>query len=121
MSKIKRAQGLASAKTTTQSKTVKIDGFKQLVDELKSITLAQEKSNASLSKSLNQLSQVILTASDSGVDLDSVVKAIDSLKEKLTEKNMPHLPSDYEIHFERDKFNLMKSGIKLTSVQRKLN
>lgn len=122
MSKLDRIKKLESAKTTTNEKRVKVDGFHELVKELKSITMTQQKSHESLSKSLNQLSQVILSAGENGLDTDNIVDAINGLKDKLAEKQTPRIPMDYEITFERDNnTKLMKSGIRLTSVPRKLN
>lgn len=120
--KLKRLQGLSSAKTTTNSKSVKVDGFGELVKELQAITASQQKSQESLVKSLNDLSKVILMAGEEGMNVDSIVEAINGLKDKLAEKEqMPKLPMDYEIHFERDRNLLMKSGIRLKSVPKKLN
>lgn len=119
--KLDRLKGLEGSKTTSKEKPVKLDGLDQLVAELRAMNLAQKQSQESLVNSLNQLSKVVVMAGDDGVSTDSIVEAINGLKDKLAEKVAPKLPSDYVITFERDKYALMKSGIRLTSVPRKLN
>lgn len=120
-SKLNRLKGLSSAQTTKQDESVEIAGFADLVKQLEQMTAASLASNQALAQSLQTLTQTVSMATKDGVDLSGVTAAINDLKTKMTEKKSIVMPKDYVIHFERDKYNLMKSGIRLTSVDKKLN
>jgi hypothetical protein len=117
--KIERAKRLSSAKTTEVSKNVKVEGFEKLLKELQAITVANHKSQEAITKSLNQLSQVIVMSGQEGIDMKVLVDAIDSLKGSMGAKANP--PMDYVVNFDRDKYGLMKSGIQLNSKPKRLN
>jgi predicted HAD superfamily Cof-like phosphohydrolase len=121
--KLKRFQNLPSAKVTEKdsAKPVKVAGFGELVEQLEAMTAASVQSQESISKSLAELTQIVAAAAKDGVDIGAVVDAINGLKDKLAEKDKIKMPTDYVINFDRDKHGLMKSGIRLTSTQRKLN
>lgn len=120
MPNLDRLKNLSSAKTTGGKKPA-LNDFAQIVKELQAIAMAQQTSQEAIVKSIDQLSKVTLLASEEGVDISKIVEAINGLKDKLVEKNTMKFPSDYEIHFERDRNLLMKSGIRLKSVPSKLN
>lgn len=117
MSKLNRLKKLDGSKTTEV--TPKDTSMAQVVEQLKAIAMAQQESQEAVTKSIEQLSKVILLAADEGVDVSAVVKAIEGLQEQMARKSQP---LDYEINFERDKNLLMKSGVRLTAhPSRKLN
>lgn len=120
-SKLNRLKGLSSAQTTKQDESVEIAGFADLVKQLEQMTAASLASNQALAQSLQTLTQTVSMATKDGIDLSGVTAAINDLKTKMSEKKTIKMPQDYVIHFERDKYNLMKSGIRLTSVDKKLN
>lgn len=118
MSKLNRLKNLEGSKTTG-TKPQESTSFAEVVEQLKAITMAQQASQEAVTKSIDQLSKVILLAAEDGVDVSAVVKAIEGLKEQMARKNQP---LDYEINFERDKNLLMKTGVRLTAhPSRKLN
>lgn len=99
--------------------SVQVKGFAELVEELKSISVAQQKSHEDVTRSLNDIAKLIVMAEDNP-KVDKIIAAINDLKETIAKKNaMPKLPSDYVIDFERDKNLLMKSGVRLRSVPNK--
>lgn len=107
------------ADVTKRDKSVQVKGFAELVQELKSISVAQQKSHADVTKSLNDIAKLIVMAEDNP-KVDQIIDAINGLKEMLAKKDaVPKLPSDYVIDFERDRNQLMKSGIRLRSVPNK--
>ncbi len=121
---LKRYKNLPGAKSTpkdTPAQPVKLAGFEELVKQLQEMTAASKQSQESLTKSLEQLSAIVASTAEQGVDMAGVIDAINGLKDKLAEKETIKMPMDYEIHFERDRNLLMKSGIRLTSVPKKLN
>lgn len=118
-SKIERAQRLSSAKTSVDSKSVKVEGFATLVEDIRTLAAANQQSNEKMSKQLNQLSQVILTTGEKGADMSYVIEAIDKLREEIA--NKVQSSPDYVITFDRDRNGLMKSGIELKSAKRTLN
>lgn len=95
--------------------------FAQVVKELQAITMAQQESQESITKAINQLSKVIVMATDEGFDVTAVVAAIDGLKDKLSEKEKMKILVDYQIDFDRDKHGLMKTGIRLSAKPQRLN
>ena len=120
MSKLDRVKKLDSSKTTVQETNVKIAGFADLVKELQAATLANQQSHAELIKSMKQLSQVLVMSQDNEmIDLTGVEKALANLQTKMGEKKENHI--DVLIDFDRDKYGLMKSGIRMHSNKPKLN
>lgn len=118
MSKLDRLKNLPSAKTTgSPKKPVSMD-FAQVVAELKAISTAQETSQKAITKSIQELSKVILIASEEGVNVESIVEAISSLQDNMA---MTSNPVAYQVDFERDTRGLMKSGIRLVPAKHKLN
>lgn len=118
--KLSRLKSLSSAKVTSTAKPVQTaESMAAVVEQLKAISTAQQNSQSAITKSIDQLSKVILLASEEGINIDSIVEAINGLKERLEEKN--RIPHDYQIDFERDKHGLFKSGIRLSAVSKKLN
>ena len=119
--RLKRIQSLPSSKTTVASKNIKVEGFAELVKQLQNITVANQKSHEDLVNSINQLSKVIVIASDDGVDTESIVDAISGLKDQMAAKKKGATILDYVVNFDRDSNGLMKSGIRMSAEHRKLN
>jgi len=119
MPNVKRLQKLPGSKTVSKKPTQ--SELSILVKELQAITMAQQESQADIAASIKQLSHVVLSAAKDGFDVSKIVDAIAGLKDKITEKGAMGTAFDYEINFERDKFHLIKTGIKLSAVSRRLN
>lgn len=118
-SKIERAKQLASSKTTVESKNVKVQGLEEFIKDLHAMAVASQKSQDAMTKSINQLSQVIVMTAEEGPDMESLLEAVKGLKEGMEAKSA--VAPDYVIKFDRDRNGLMKSGIQLNTVKRTLN
>lgn len=119
MSKINRLKNLPGTKSSNKRPTQSELGV--LVKELQAIAMSQKESQADIASSIKELSLVVMSAAKNGFDVSKIVEAIVSLKERMAEKNAMGTPLDYEINFERDKFGLMETGIRLTAVTKTLN
>lgn len=121
MSKLERLKTLPGAKASVKEKPAPTaTDLGQLVKELQSITMAQQSSEESITKAINQLSKVVLMASEDGFNMTEIVNAINGLKDMMAEKH--RAPFDYEIDFERDqRTGLMKPGIRLSAVPKRLD
>jgi len=119
MSKLDRLQKLPGSKVSSKKPTQSELGV--LVKELQANALAQKESQAEIAAAIKQLSDIVLLATKEGFDVSEIVNAIKGLKDKVEAKNKSSAPLDYEINFERDKYGLMKTGIKLNAVSRRLN
>lgn len=119
MPDLNRLKKFDSAKTKSAEKKQPSVDFGQLVKELQAIAISQQTSQKAITKSIDQLSKVVLLASEEGFDSADIVNAINGLKDRMAEKH--RIPADYRIDFERDKHGLFKTGIKLSAVPKKLN
>ena len=119
MSKLDRLAKLPGSNTKNKKPTQ--SELSILVKELQANTLAQQESQADIAAAIKQLSQTVLSATKEGFDVSKIVDAIGGLKDKVDAKSAASKPFDYEINFERDKYGLMKTGIKLNAVMRRLN
>jgi len=120
MSNLKRLKKLPGTNVTSKKPTQTELGV--LVKELQANALASKESQADIAAAITKLSLTVMAATKEGFDVSAIIDAIASLKQQVAAKNAASTPLDYEINFERDKFGLMKSGIKLNSVgNRKLN
>ena len=121
MSKLDRLKNLPGAKVSGKEKpALKAADLGQLVKELQAISMAQQNSEESITKAINQLSKVVLMASEDGFNMTEIVNAINGLKEMMVEKH--RAPSDYEISFERDeRTNLFKTPIILSAKPKRMH
>ena len=119
--KLKRLSKLPGSKTSKQSQSTKLEGLEQLVSQLQEIAAGQQMAAAETQNQIKQLSLAVLQIADKNVDVTPIVEAIQALSDKIDAKEQARMLMDYEITFDRDKYNLMKSGIKLSSVPKKLN
>lgn len=120
-SKLERLKKLPGSKTSQQSQSTKLEGLQDLIAQLKVISEGQARSHQEVKKSIDQLSLAVLNIADNKVDVTPIVDAIQKLSDKIDAKEQAKNLLDYRIDFERDKFNLMKSGIMLTAVPKRLN
>jgi hypothetical protein len=82
MSKLDRLKNLPGAKVSGKEKpALKAADLGQLVKELQAISMAQQNSEESITKAINQLSKVVLMASEDGFNMTEIVNAINGLKE----------------------------------------
>ena len=119
MPNLKRLSKLPGTKSTRPKPTQSELGV--LVKELQANALAQKESQDDIATAIKQLSQVVMAATGKGFDVTEIIEAIASLKDKVAAKNAASMPLDYRIDFERDKFGLMKTGIQLKAVPKRLN
>lgn len=115
----KRLSQLPGAKTEKKTQHMTIAGLGEVVEELKKITMAQQTSQAAITKSIDTLSKVVLNAQDKGIALPAVQEAVTALQKAMQQK--ASAPHDYVITFDRDKNLLMKSGVRLEAVPKRLN
>jgi hypothetical protein len=82
MSKLDRLKNLPGAKVSGKEKPAStVTDLGQLVKELQAITVAQQSSEESITKAINQLSKVVLMASEDGFNMTEIVNAINGLKD----------------------------------------
>ena len=118
-SKVDRLAKLPGSKTTKQKKDVEISGLNDVVAQLGQMSDSNRELQIALIKQLQQLSQIILTASKQGSDMSGVETALERLIDKIDRPR--GAPMEYQIDFERDRNHLMKPGIRLRPVRSKLN
>lgn len=118
--KIKRLRNLPGSKTG-KKKDPELTSFAKLVTDLQNIALSQQKSQSDTTAAIQNLSKIVMAATKDGFDVERIIIAINELKEKMVAKEAIRMPLDYTIDFERDKFGLMKTGIELNSVTKRLN
>jgi hypothetical protein len=119
MSKLDRFKKLPGSKTSV--KKAAPSELSILVKELQAITSVQQQSQADIAAAIKQLSQVVMSATKEGFDVSKIVDAITGLQNKVEAKNARQMPLDYQINFDRDSNGLMKTGIKLVAVPKRLN
>ncbi|MCP4487741.1 MAG: hypothetical protein GY820_10555 [Gammaproteobacteria bacterium] len=115
-SKLKRLKSIAGSETTVDEQLVRVKELEGITDLLKEKGKEDTAVQKKLLMAIDNLGKVIL-ASDP--DLSTIVEAITSLKLQVAQDIKP--PMDYTINFERDKHGLMKSGISLKAIPKRLN
>lgn len=119
MSKLKRLAALESAKVTGDKPKPKADPMAPLMQALQAMHAANKNSQDDMTKAIDQLSKVVVTASENTFDPQPIIAAVQELKDMIKFKVMN--PPDYSIDFDRDKFGLMKTGIELNAKKPRLN
>jgi len=114
MSKLNRLKKLPGAVSTVKTNRVKVEGLTELLEELKAKSSAKDNSQQKILEAIEQLIRSLVSTKPQNTDTSEIVKAIKQLKMEVINNTLP--PVDYRVDFERDKNNLMKTGIKLTAM-----
>ncbi len=104
------------------AKLVEVSGLSDLVAQLAKITAAQQEAHTNQTEQLiKAIDRLVDTVSKMDVSVENhidITEAVESLRQDAVV--FPD-PVEWEILFERDQRNLMKSGIRLKPVPRMLN